>query len=53
MESLPDIEINLPRLAQALIERGLMEKTFAEMTREEIMDVCRIVSLAMISDVPF
>ncbi len=53
MEKLPEIEIDLPRMAQALIERGLMEKTFAEMTKEEIMDVCRIVSLATLSDLPF
>ena len=39
MENLPEIEIDLPRLAQALIERGLMEKSFADMTKDEIMDV--------------
>ncbi len=53
MENLPEIEIDLPRMAQALIERGLMDKTFAEMTKDEIMDVCRIVSLATMTDIPF
>ena len=39
----PEKKIDLPVLAKELIEHGLMEKTFCEMTKEEVLLVCEIV----------
>lgn len=48
-----DLQVDFRRLAQAFAERGLLGKSLASMTKEEIIDLCKIVLWSTVDDVPF
>jgi hypothetical protein len=51
------MEIDFPKLAQALSESGLMNKAPADMSKEEIETLCKIICFFSVpmgaDDVPF
>ena len=36
---------DLPKIAEELIRRGLIDKSLHEMTKEEILEVCNIIAM--------
>ena len=51
--NVPPLQVDFQRLAEALSQRGIMEKSVFEMTREEIEDLCKIVAWATVDAPPF
>ena len=47
------LQVDFSQLAQALIARGILDKSLSGMTKEEITDLCKIIIWSTVDDVPF